>query len=133
GTARISRYSQRLKVQRLPIEPISQASANQRAGRCGRLADGIAIRLYSQEDFESRPEFTDPEILRTNLASVILQMTNLGLGEIDRFPFLEPPDSRQVADGVGLRTELQAIDTDGPAPRPRERVTPPGRAAVPPA
>ncbi|TQM96387.1 ATP-dependent helicase HrpA [Ornithinimicrobium humiphilum] len=130
GTARISRYSQRLKVQRLPIEPISQASANQRAGRAGRLADGIAIRLYSQEDFESRPEFTDPEILRTNLASVILQMTNLGLGEIERFPFLEPPDSRHVADGVRLLTELQAIDPTAPAHLPRKRITPYGRAIV---
>ncbi|MFK5583906.1 ATP-dependent RNA helicase HrpA [Serinicoccus sp. LYQ131] len=130
GTARISRYSQRLKVQRLPIEPISQASANQRSGRCGRLADGIAIRLYSEEDFAARPEFTDPEILRTNLASVILQMTNLGLGEIERFGFLEPPDSRQVADGVRLLTELQAIDPDAPAHLPRKRLTPYGRAIV---
>ena len=130
GTARISRYSQRLKVQRLPIEPISQASANQRAGRCGRLADGIAIRLYSEEDYLSRPEFTDPEILRTNLASVILQMTALGLGEIARFPFLEPPDSRQVADGVRLLTELQAIDPGAPAHLPRKRLTPYGRALV---
>ncbi|MFK5633781.1 ATP-dependent RNA helicase HrpA [Ornithinimicrobium sp. LYQ103] len=130
GTARISRYSQRLKVQRLPIEPISQASANQRSGRCGRLADGIAIRLYSEDDFLARPEFTDPEILRTNLASVILQMTNLGLGEIARFPFLEPPDSRQIADGVRLLTELQAIDPDAPAHLPRKRLTPYGRAIV---
>lgn len=130
GTARISRYSQRLKVQRLPIEPISQASANQRAGRAGRLADGIAIRLYSEEDLAARPEFTDPEILRTNLASVILQMTNLGLGEIERFPFIEPPDSRQVADGVRLLTELQAIDPDAPAHLPRKRITPYGRAIV---
>ncbi|ANS78306.1 ATP-dependent helicase hrpA [Serinicoccus hydrothermalis] len=130
GTARISRYSQRLKVQRLPIEPISQASANQRAGRCGRLADGIAIRLYSEEDFAGRPEFTDPEILRTNLASVILQMTNLGLGEIEKFGFLEPPDSRQVADGVRLLTELQAIDPKAPAHLPRKRLTPYGRAIV---
>nr|WP_238695454.1 ATP-dependent RNA helicase HrpA [Ornithinimicrobium flavum] len=130
GTARISRYSQRLKVQRLPIEPISQASANQRAGRCGRLADGIAIRLYSEEDYLGRPEFTDPEILRTNLASVILQMTALGLGEIQRFPFLEPPDSRQIADGVRLLTELQAIDPDAPAHLPRKRLTPYGRALV---
>jgi ATP-dependent helicase HrpA len=130
GTARISRYSQRLKVQRLPIEPISQASANQRSGRCGRLADGIAIRLYSEEDFAARPEFTDPEILRTNLASVILQMTALGLGEIEKFPFLEPPDSRQVADGVRLLTELQAIDPTAPAHLPRERITPYGRAIV---
>ncbi|GAA5161569.1 ATP-dependent RNA helicase HrpA [Ornithinimicrobium tianjinense] len=130
GTARISRYSQRLKVQRLPIEPISQASANQRAGRAGRLADGIAIRLYSEEDFEARPRFTDPEILRTNLASVILQMTSLGLGQIERFPFIEPPDSRQVADGVRLLTELQAIDPDAPAHVPRKRITPYGRAIV---
>ncbi|WP_228255245.1 ATP-dependent RNA helicase HrpA [Ornithinimicrobium avium] len=130
GTARISRYSQRLKVQRLPIEPISQASANQRAGRAGRLADGIAVRLYSEEDFEGRPEFTDPEILRTNLASVVLQMTSLGLGEIEKFPFVEPPDSRQVADGVRLLTELQAIDPTAPAHVPRERITPYGRAIV---
>nr|WP_238348634.1 ATP-dependent RNA helicase HrpA [Ornithinimicrobium pratense] len=130
GTARISRYSQRLKVQRLPIEPISQASANQRAGRCGRLADGIAIRLYSEEDFAARPQFTDPEILRTNLASVILQMTSLGLGEIEKFPFLEPPDSRQINDGVRLLTELQAIDPTAPAHLPRKRITPYGRAIV---
>jgi ATP-dependent helicase HrpA len=109
GTARISRYSQRTKVQRLPIEPISQASANQRSGRCGRVSDGIAIRLYSEDDFDSRPEFTDPEILRTNLASVILQMTSLGLGDIARFPFVDPPDSRQIADGVRLLEELQAF------------------------
>ena len=89
-----SRYSARTKVQRLPIEPISQASANQRSGRCGRVEAGIAIRLYSEEDFEGRPEFTEPEILRTNLASVILQMTSLGLGDLARFPFVEPPDSR---------------------------------------
>ncbi|MDO5740174.1 MAG: ATP-dependent RNA helicase HrpA [Ornithinimicrobium sp.] len=130
GTARISRYSQRLKVQRLPIEPISQASANQRSGRCGRLSDGIAIRLYSEEDYLGRPEFTDPEILRTNLASVILAMTNLGLGEIEKFPFIEPPDSRQVTDGVRLLTELQAIDPAAPAHLPRERITPYGRAIV---
>ncbi|HEV7172151.1 ATP-dependent RNA helicase HrpA [Pedococcus sp.] len=110
GTARISRYSQRTKVQRLPIEPISQASANQRAGRCGRLADGICIRLYSEEDYESRPEFTDPEIQRTSLASVILQMTSLGLGDVGAFPFVDPPDPRQVADGVRLLEELQAFD-----------------------
>ncbi|WP_341351220.1 helicase-related protein [Nocardioides convexus] len=100
GVARISRYSARTKVQRLPIEPISRASANQRSGRCGRVAAGIAIRLYSEEDFEARPEFTDPEILRTNLASVILQMTSLGLGDIARFPFVEPPDRRNVQAGV---------------------------------
>jgi ATP-dependent helicase HrpA len=109
GVARISRYSVRTKVQRLPIEPISQASANQRSGRCGRVEAGIAIRLYSQEDFEGRPEFTDPEILRTNLASVILQMTSLGLGDIARFPFVEPPDKRNVSAGVQLLEELGAF------------------------
>lgn len=109
GVARISRYSVRTKVQRLPIEPISQASANQRSGRCGRVEAGIAIRLYSQEDFEGRPEFTDPEILRTNLASVILQMTSLGLGDIGRFPFVEPPDKRNVSAGVQLLEELGAL------------------------
>ena len=128
GTARISRYSQRTKVQRLPIEPISQASASQRAGRCGRVADGICIRLYSQEDFEARPEFTDPEILRTNLASVILQMTSLGLGDIARFPFLDPPDSRQITDGVRLLEELQAIEPAlDRATDPRKRLTAYGR------
>jgi ATP-dependent helicase HrpA len=110
GTARISRYSQRTKVQRLPIEAISQASANQRAGRCGRVADGICIRLYSEEDYAARPEFTDPEILRTNLASVILQMTTLGLGDVSRFPFVDPPDSRQISDGVRLLEELRAFE-----------------------
>ncbi|MFI6522076.1 ATP-dependent RNA helicase HrpA [Spirillospora sp. NPDC050679] len=125
GTARISRYSHRLKVQRLPIEPISQASANQRKGRSGRTSDGICIRLYSEEDFESRPEFTDPEILRTNLASVILQMTALGLGDIAAFPFVEPPDRRNVKAGVDLLHELGAID---PAEKdPRKRLTPDGR------
>jgi len=125
GTARISRYSYRTKVQRLPIEPISQASANQRKGRCGRLSDGICIRLYDEEDFESRPAFTDPEILRTNLASVILQMTALGLGEVSAFPFLEPPDPRQIKDGVALLHELNALD---PAQEdPRKRLTPLGR------
>jgi ATP-dependent helicase HrpA len=121
GTARISRYSQRTKVQRLPIEPVSQASANQRAGRCGRLADGVCIRLYSEEDFESRPEFTEPEILRTSLASVILQMTALGLGDVARFPFVDPPDPRQVADGVRLLEELQAFDTASTSAAPAER------------
>ncbi|MFI7587597.1 ATP-dependent RNA helicase HrpA [Spongisporangium articulatum] len=119
GTARISRYSQRTKVQRLPIEPISQASANQRAGRCGRLADGVCIRLYSQEDYESRPEFTEPEILRTGLAAVILQMTSLGLGEVADFPFLDPPDARQVKDGVALLHELAAIDPSQSDPNRR--------------
>ncbi|MGZ6733282.1 MAG: ATP-dependent RNA helicase HrpA [Nocardioides sp.] len=109
GVARISRYSARSKVQRLPIEAISQASANQRSGRCGRVEAGIAIRLYSEEDFEGRPEFTDPEILRTNLASVILQMASLGLGEINRFPFVEAPDNRNVTAGVQLLEELGAL------------------------
>ncbi len=99
----------RTKVQRLPVEAISQASANQRSGRCGRLGPGIAIRLYSEEDFERRPEFTDPEILRTNLASVILQMASLGLGDIARFPFVEPPDRRNVTAGVQLLEELGAF------------------------
>ncbi len=111
GVARISRYSARTKVQRLPVEPISQASANQRSGRCGRVEAGIAIRLYSEEDFEGRPEFTDPEILRTNLASVILQMTSLGLGDIARFPFVEPPDRRNVSAGVQLLDELGALSS----------------------
>ncbi|MFQ1008836.1 ATP-dependent RNA helicase HrpA [Gilliamella apicola] len=109
GLARISRYSYRTKVQRLPIEPISQASANQRKGRCGRTSDGICIRLYDENDFLSRPEFTDPEILRTNLASVILQMTSLGLGNIAAFPFVEAPDSRYIRDGIRLLEELDAI------------------------
>ncbi|WP_298511840.1 ATP-dependent RNA helicase HrpA [uncultured Nocardioides sp.] len=113
GVARISRYSVRTKVQRLPVEAISQASANQRSGRCGRLGPGIAIRLYSEEDFERRPEFTDPEILRTNLASVILQMTSLGLGDISRFPFVEPPDRRNVTAGVQLLDELGAFPAGG--------------------
>ncbi|HDL3969661.1 TPA: ATP-dependent RNA helicase HrpA, partial [Mannheimia haemolytica] len=106
GTARISRYSYRTKVQRLPIEPISQASANQRKGRCGRTSEGICIRLYSEEDFNSRPQFTDPEILRTNLAAVILQMTSLGLSDIANFPFVDAPDSRQIQDGIRLLEEL---------------------------
>jgi len=110
GTARISRYSHRLKVQRLPIEAISQASANQRAGRCGRTSDGICIRLYSEADFAGRALFTEPEILRTNLASVILQMTSIGLGDIAAFPFVEPPDRRNVRDGVELLHELGAIE-----------------------
>ncbi|NUT98546.1 MAG: ATP-dependent RNA helicase HrpA [Saccharothrix sp.] len=109
GTARISRYSNRLKVQRLPIEPVSQASANQRKGRCGRVSEGICIRLYSEDDFDARPEFTDPEILRTNLASVILQMTAIGLGDIAAFPFIDPPDARNINDGVQLLQELGAI------------------------
>jgi ATP-dependent helicase HrpA len=121
GTARISRYSRRLKVQRLPIEKISQASANQRAGRSGRVADGICIRLYSEDDFDARPEFTDPEILRTNLASVILQMISLELGELTEFPFVERPDARAVGDGLALLQELGALEAD-------RRLTPVGRA-----
>lgn len=109
GTARISRYSPRAKVQRLPIEAISQASANQRAGRAGRTSPGVVIRLYSEEDFQARPEFTDPEILRTNLASVILQSAQLGLGDISAFPFLQAPDARGVKDGIGLLGELGAV------------------------
>lgn len=125
GSARISRYSHRTKVQRLPIEAISQASANQRKGRCGRTSDGICIRLYSEEDFLSRPEFTDAEILRTNLASVILQMTAAGLGDIAAFPFLDPPDSRNIKDGISLLHELGALD---PAEKDvRKRLTPLGR------
>ncbi len=110
GTARISRYSRRFKVQRLPIEPISQASATQRAGRCGRTTDGICIRLYSAEDFGSRPEFTDPEIVRTHLASVILQMAALNLGDVAAFGFIDPPDRRQISDGVALLHELGALE-----------------------
>ncbi|WP_030484085.1 ATP-dependent RNA helicase HrpA [Nocardioides aequoreus] len=109
GLARVSRWSTRTKVQRLPIEPVSQASAQQRSGRCGRVEAGVAVRLYSEEDFESRPRFTDPEILRTSLASVILQMTSLRLGEVDRFPFLDPPDTRAVRAGVQLLEELGAL------------------------
>ncbi|MCG3168958.1 MAG: hypothetical protein CALGDGBN_00468 [Pseudomonadales bacterium] len=110
GLARISRYSVRSKVQRLPIEPIARASAEQRKGRCGRLSDGICVRLYAEQDFQARPEFTDPEILRTGLASVILQMQALGLGEIAQFPFLDPPEERQVNDGLRLLEELGALD-----------------------
>ena len=123
GTARISRYSARTKVQRLPIERISQASANQRSGRCGRVSDGIAIRLYSEEDFNSRPEFTDPEILRTNLAAVILQMIAIGVvrepGDISRFPFVQPPASRAINDGVNLLRELGAL-TERPRRKGRD-------------
>ncbi len=125
GTARISRYSARLKVQRLPIERVSQASADQRKGRCGRTSDGICIRLYDEQDFAERPAFTDPEILRTNLASVILQMAALGLGEMQHFGFLDPPDRRQVRDGVALLVELGAFDPA--ATDPRRRLTPLGR------
>ena len=110
GTARISRYNRRTKVQRLPIEAVSQASANQRAGRCGREAPGVCIRLYSEDDFAARPPFTEPEVLRTNLASVILQMTAIGLGDVARFPFVEPPDARSINDGVALLEELGALE-----------------------
>ncbi|GAA1464486.1 ATP-dependent RNA helicase HrpA [Nocardiopsis exhalans] len=146
GTARISRYSHRTKVQRLPIEAVSQASANQRKGRCGRVSEGICIRLYSEEDFLSRPEYTDPEILRTNLASVILQMAHLGLGDVAAFPFVDGPDHRQIKDGVNLLAELGALqpeaartktskgdgDTDGKQGSDRQgskqrRLTPIGR------
>ena len=126
GVARISRYSVRTKVQRLPIEPISQASANQRSGRCGRVEAGIAVRLYSEEDFDGRPEFTDPEILRTNLASVILQMASLGLGDIARFPFVEPPDKRNVSAGVQLLEELGALTRRGRRGSPRSGAGWPG-------
>ena len=121
GVARISRYSRRLKVQRLPIEKVSQASANQRAGRCGRVADGICIRLYAEDDFDARPAFTDPEILRTNLASVVLQMIALELGDLAEFPFVEKPDTRAVGDGLALLDELGALTPD-------RRLTPVGRA-----
>ncbi|GGW45995.1 ATP-dependent RNA helicase HrpA [Streptomyces xantholiticus] len=125
GNARISRYSHRTKVQRLPIEAVSQASANQRKGRCGRTSDGICIRLYSEDDFNARPEFTDAEILRTNLASVILQMTAAGLGDIEKFPFIDPPDHRNIRDGVQLLQELGAFD---PAEKdPRKKLTQMGR------
>ncbi|MGI8986218.1 MAG: ATP-dependent RNA helicase HrpA [Nocardioidaceae bacterium] len=130
GLARISRYSQRLKVQRLPIEPISQASASQRSGRCGRTSDGIAIRLYSEEDFDARAEFTDPEILRTNLASVILSMTALGLGDMADFPFIEPPDRRSVRDGVDLLLELGALEPHERGSRTPQRLTGTGRRLV---
>lgn len=119
GTARISRYNRRTKVQRLPIEPISQASADQRSGRCGRIAPGIAIRLYGEDDFVGRPEFTDPEIQRTNLASVILQMTALGLGDVERFPFVDPPDTRSIRDGITLLEELDAVYWRAPKRRRR--------------
>src|SRR5690606_1936428 len=114
GTARISRYNRRTKVQRLPIEPVSQASADQRAGRCGRVAPGICIRLYAEDDYDSRPEFTEPEILRTNLASVILQMAALRLGDVESFPFVDPPDAHAIRDAVALLVELGAMEADRP-------------------
>ncbi|MGE4426605.1 MAG: ATP-dependent RNA helicase HrpA [Solirubrobacteraceae bacterium] len=118
GVARISRYSSRLKVQRLPIERISQASADQRKGRCGRTSDGVCVRLYSEDDFDARDAFTDPEILRTNLASVILQMASLRLGDVEAFPFLDPPDRRQIRDGTDLLHELGALEHGGPQAGP---------------
>ncbi|MDO5535057.1 MAG: ATP-dependent RNA helicase HrpA, partial [Propionibacteriaceae bacterium] len=127
GFARISRYSARTKVQRLPIEPVSQASANQRAGRCGRLGPGIAIRLYSEEDFLARPEFTEPEILRTNLASVILQMADARLGAIEDFPFVEPPDRSQIRDGLRLLKELGALADPRAGEAEGQRLTATGR------
>lgn len=119
GTARISRYSHRLKVQRLPIEPVSQASADQRAGRCGRVGPGVCIRLYSQEDFDARPAFTEPEILRTNLASVMLQMLAIGLGDVASFPFVEAPDRASINDGAALLAELGAIEPPAKGATPR--------------
>ena len=113
GEARISRYSHRLRVQRLPIEPVAKSSANQRAGRCGRVAPGICIRLYGEADFEARPDYTEPEILRTSLASVILQMAALGLGDVAAFPFLDPPDAKSIRDGLALLEELGALDDGG--------------------
>ncbi len=133
GTARISRYSARTKVQRLPIEPVSQASANQRAGRCGRVAPGVCIRLYDEEDFATRPPFTEPEILRTNLASVILQMTAADLGDIASFPFVEPPDRTQITDGLRLLDELGALAsvTEADPATPATPATPPVPGAKP--
>ena len=131
GTARISRFNRRTKVQRLPIEAVSQASADQRAGRCGRLGPGVCIRLYAEDDFLNRPEFTEPEIQRTNLASVILQMASLGLGDVESFPFVDPPDHRAIRDGIRLLEELDAVD---PAMEGTRRwLTPLGRqlAAIP--
>ena len=113
GTARISRYSYRTKVQRLPIEPVSQASANQRKGRCGRVSEGVCFRLYSEVDFNNRPAYTDPEIVRTNLASVILQMLQLKIGDIRDFPFVEAPDQRLINDGFSLLQELHAVTPQG--------------------
>ncbi|WP_445187635.1 ATP-dependent RNA helicase HrpA [Pseudonocardia sp. Cha107L01] len=128
GTARISRYSHRTKVQRLPIEKISQASANQRAGRCGRTSDGICIRLYAEDDYDARPEFTDPEILRTNLASVMLRMISLGLGEVADFPFVDPPDRRAVTDGINLLHELGAVQSPASGQSGAGKITEIGRS-----
>ncbi|MGF7237276.1 MAG: ATP-dependent RNA helicase HrpA, partial [Frankia sp.] len=130
GTARISRYNHRTKIQRLPIEPVSQASANQRAGRCGRTSDGICIRLYTEDDYLGRPRFTDPEILRTNLASVILAMTSLGLGDLAAFPFVDPPDRRSINDGVTLLHELNALEVEPPPGRPGAAPAQAGPAAA---
>ncbi len=122
GLARISRYSPRTKVQRLPIEKISRASADQRKGRCGRVEAGICVRLYSEDDYNARPQFTEPEILRTNLASVILQMKALRLGDIQEFPFVEPPDYRSIRDGFATLHELGAIDDRNELTRLGERL-----------
>jgi len=128
GNARISRFNRRTKVQRLPIEPVSMASADQRAGRCGRVGPGVCIRLYAQDDFDNRPEFTEPEILRTNLASVILQMTSLRLGDVESFPFVEPPDTRAIRDGINLLEELGAVDPEREGRQGRNGwLTPTGR------
>ena len=127
GSARITRYNRRLKVQRLPIEPVSQATATQREGRCGRVSEGICIRLFSEEDYQTRPAVHRPEILRTNLASVILQITKaLNLGNIEQFPFVEPPDARNVADGLRLLEELGAVrpGTDSRRRYPADRHRP---------
>jgi ATP-dependent helicase HrpA len=112
GLARVKRYSYRNKVEQLQIESISQAAANQRAGRCGRVADGICIRLYDESDFQARARFTDPEILRSSLAAVILRMKSLHLTAIESFPFIEPPPGRAIADGYQLLNELGAVDDD---------------------
>ncbi len=132
GTARISRYSNRSKVQQLPIEAVSQASANQRSGRAGRTSAGIAIRLYGEEDFDKRPEFTEPEILRTSLASVVLQMLSLGFGDIAEFPFLTPPDSREVRSAIDLLVELGAVSAGRASARSGTGSAPasPGSAAT---
>ena len=130
GFARISRYSARSKIQRLPVERISRASADQRKGRCGRVADGICIRLYEEDDFDARPAFTEPEIQRTNLAAVILQMATLGFGDVAAFPFVDPPDERLVRDGYKLLEELAAVDSRTQGDRARAQpVTSAGRPA----
>ena len=113
GTARVSRYAHRTGVQRLPVEPISRASADQRAGRCGRVGPGVCIRLYDKEEFEARPAYPEPEIRRSDLAAVLLRMLSLGMKDVERFPFIDPPDRRHVNDGLRLLRELGAVDADG--------------------